>query len=366
MGHWRTKKDEHEINTTSETSCICVYNIYIYTKVCKCSMLFPLSLTLYHPCLALTGVQAPPRTCQAHVSIIWQTENWKRTSRASWAPEKWWPKNKIPHESRRNDHFVHQPEMRSYWNQVIVMIEIAVPLLHPDTQIQSIENLQKQSAIWTIYLEHSKPIDHQSQQIPHRFQSHSSFLIVFSPPPKEQNTVDVPIGPHGLQWPLGPLWALKTAQIRGLQDQVGIPHFLFLNSLFGLWKKSQNIQKKIDFRKSPSKKAMTPPHAALSCTSLFPCRLCGCIIARSNAPQMCFGWGFKATNNKHPKNCAKPSNSVEVSGWIMLNYYLKKTAIPLWEEKCTTFFLVSHVRSFEFHSNTLIKYIYIYISFKIS
>lgn len=244
MGHWRTKKDEHEINTTSETSCICVYNIYIYTKVCKCSMLFPLSLTLYHPCLALTGVQAPPRTCQAHVSIIWQTENWKRTSRASWAPEKWWPKNKIPHESRRNDHFVHQPEMRSYWNQVIVMIEIAVPLLHPDTQIQSIENLQKQSAIWTIYLEHSKPIDHQSQQIPHRFQSHSSFLIVFSPPPKEQKHG---WRPHWSPWPavasrstLGPEDCADSRIARSSWDT---PLFIFEFSLRVVEKKSEYPKK---------------------------------------------------------------------------------------------------------------------------
>ena len=317
----------------------------------------PFALTFYHPCLALTGVQAPPRTCQAHVSIIWQTENWKRTSRASWAPEKWWPNNKIPHESRRNDHFVHQPEMRSYWNQVIVMIEIVVPLLHPDTQIQSIENLQEQGAIWTIYLEHSKPIDHQSQQIPHRFQSHSSLLIVFSPPPQKKNTVDVPIGPHGLQWP-----AVASGSTLGPENCADsrIPRSSWDTPLFYFWIISSGCGKKVrisknwlpevpfqeseitpmqhcvppffpDFRKSPKESDDTPMQHFLS--SFFPCRLCGCIIARSNAPQMCFGWGFKATNNKHSKNCAKPSNSVEVSGWIMLNYYLKKNAIPLWEEK---------------------------------
>lgn len=62
----------------------------------------------------------------------------------------------------------------------------------------------------------------------------------------------------GLQWPLGPLWALKTAQIRGFQDQVGIPHFfIFELSLRVVEKKSG--YPKIDFQKSPSKKARSPP-----------------------------------------------------------------------------------------------------------
>ena len=148
----------------------------------------------------------------------------------------------------------------------------------------------------------------------------------------------------GLQWPLGPLWALKTGgRFEDSKIKLGYPGypnlFIFEFSLRVVRKKSQDIQKKIDFRKSQKKESEKfPPHAALSCTSFFPCRLCGCIIARSNAPQMCFGWGFKATNNKHSKNCAKPSNSVEVSGWIMLNSYLKKKSIPFWEENKLPFF----------------------------
>lgn len=64
------KKDENEINTTSETSRICVY-IYMYKQSLQMFHDFPaFALTFYHPCLVLTGVQAPPRTCQAHVSII--------------------------------------------------------------------------------------------------------------------------------------------------------------------------------------------------------------------------------------------------------------------------------------------------------
>lgn len=208
----------------------------------------------------------------------------------------------------------------------------------------------------------SKPTN--STQIPKPFEFSHCF---FAPPKRTKTRLTSPLVPmarSGLQWPLGPLWALKTGQSNCADSRIPRSswdtHFLFLNYLFGLWKKSQDIQKLTSGSPLPRKRKIPPMQHFLS--SFFPCRLCGCIIARSNAPQMCFGWGFKATNNKHPKNCAKPSNSVEVSGWIMLNYYLKKTAIPLWEEKCTTFFLVSHVRSFEFHSNTLIKYIYIYLS----